>query len=56
MSTKQNSIAQTSTKNYQQASSDHEKAVGGTKYAHYRWKIGAFMANYHYSASVTSQH
>jgi len=34
MSTKQNSIAQTSTKNYQEASSDHEKAAIGTKYGH----------------------
>ncbi|MGN5134280.1 hypothetical protein [Aeromonas veronii] len=56
MSTKQNSIAQTSTKNYQHASSDHEKAAIGTKYGHSRWKTGAFMADYHYSASVASQH
>jgi len=55
MSTKQNSIAQTSTKNYRQASPDHEKAAIGTKYGHSAWKIGAFMANYHYSASVASQ-
>ncbi|WP_438405154.1 hypothetical protein, partial [Aeromonas hydrophila] len=34
MSIKQNSIAQTSTKNYQEASSDHEKAAFGTKYGH----------------------
>ncbi|VXA85050.1 hypothetical protein AERO8C_20200 [Aeromonas veronii] len=34
MSTKQNSIAQTSTKNYQEASSNHEKAAFGTKYGH----------------------
>ncbi|WP_429150199.1 hypothetical protein [Aeromonas veronii] len=56
MSTKQNSIAQTSTKSYQKASSDHEKATFGTKYGHWRWKTGAFMADYHYSASVASQH
>ncbi|WP_429239896.1 hypothetical protein [Aeromonas veronii] len=56
MSIKQNSIAQTSTKNYQKASADHEKAAFGTKHGHYRWKTGAFMADYHYSASVASQH
>ncbi|WP_164461711.1 hypothetical protein [Aeromonas veronii] len=56
MSTKQNSIAQTSTRNYQEASSNHEKAAFGTKYGHQRWKTGAFMADYHYSASVASQH
>ncbi|MBS4685971.1 hypothetical protein J4G63_01690 [Aeromonas sobria] len=54
-STKSNSIAQTSTKNYQQVSSDHEKAAIGTKYGHPAWKTGAFMADYHYSASVASQ-
>ncbi|MFM5562936.1 hypothetical protein [Aeromonas veronii] len=56
MSIKQNSIEQISTKNYQEASSDHEKAAFGTKHGHYRWKTGAFMADYHYSASVASQH
>ncbi|MFM5397612.1 hypothetical protein ACET8C_04720 [Aeromonas veronii] len=55
MSIKQNSIAQTSTKNYQEASADHEKAAFGTKHGHLRWKTGAFMADYHYSASVASQ-
>jgi hypothetical protein len=55
ISTKQNSIAQTSTKNYQQAYPDHEKAAFGTKYGHPAWKTGAFMADYHYSASVASQ-
>jgi hypothetical protein len=34
MSIKQNSIAQTSTKNYQEASLDHEKATFGTKHGH----------------------
>jgi hypothetical protein len=56
MSTKSNLIAQTSTKNYQQASPDHKNAAIGTKYDHSTWKTGAFMADYHYSASVASQH
>jgi hypothetical protein len=34
MSIKQNSIAQTLAKNYQEASSDHEKAAFGTKHGH----------------------
>ncbi|EKP0260435.1 hypothetical protein JFQ93_001698 [Aeromonas sobria] len=56
MSTKSNSIAQTSTKNYLQASPDHKNAAISTKYGHPAWKTGAFMADYHYSASVASQH
>ncbi|MFB2866052.1 hypothetical protein [Aeromonas sp. MdU4] len=56
MSTKLNSIAQISTKNYKEASRDHKNAAFGTKYGHPAWKTGAFMANYHYSASVASQH
>ncbi|MGL6050267.1 MAG: hypothetical protein ACRC16_09745 [Aeromonas salmonicida] len=55
MSTKSNSIAQTSTKNYLKASPDHKKAAFGTKHGHSAWKTGAFMADYHYSASVASQ-
>ncbi|MBS4692263.1 hypothetical protein [Aeromonas veronii] len=55
MSTKHNSIAQISTKHHHPASQDHKNAAFGTKHGHSAWKTGAFMADYHYSASVASQ-
>ncbi|MCS3832245.1 hypothetical protein HNP10_000960 [Aeromonas veronii] len=42
-------------KNYLKASPDHKKAAFATKHGHSAWKTGAFMAGYHYSASVASQ-
>ncbi|MEH8136625.1 hypothetical protein [Aeromonas veronii] len=56
MSIKRNSIAQTSIKSYQKAYPDHEKTAIGIKYRYPAWKTGAFMADYHYSAPVASQH
>ncbi|MEZ6960023.1 MULTISPECIES: hypothetical protein [unclassified Aeromonas] len=56
MSTKFNSIAYFSPNHQLKACSTHKKAGYRAKHHRSTWKTGAFMADYHYSACVASQH